>query len=117
VGLDADAELLRLMQSGEFSQSRAGSYLQSLRDRFRGEVLADMLCYLRLHVELSIKAKGVLLMRESGFNVPPDAEVRAKFDELRYLERSIGATGKLAIMPFLHTGSHDLWQLHMLGRE
>jgi RsiW-degrading membrane proteinase PrsW (M82 family) len=117
VGLDADAELLALMQSGEFSESRIGNYLQSLRDRFKGEVLADMLCYLRLHVELSIKAKGVLLMRESGFSVPPDPEVKAKFDELRYLERSIGATGKLAIMPFVHTGSHDLWQLHMLGRE
>jgi RsiW-degrading membrane proteinase PrsW (M82 family) len=117
VGLDADAELLALMQSREFSQSRIGNYLQSLRDRFKGEVLADMLCYLRLHVELSIKAKGVLLMRESGFSVPPGPEVKAKFDELRYLEGSIGATGKLAIMPFIHTSSHDLWQLHMLGRE
>lgn len=117
VGLDADAELLQLMHSGEFSQSRVGSYLQSLRDRFRGEVLADMLCYLRIHVELSIKAKGVLLMRESGFEVPPDKEVQAKFEELRYLERSMGKTGKLAITPFLHTSSRDLWQLHMLGRH
>jgi RsiW-degrading membrane proteinase PrsW (M82 family) len=117
VGLDADAELLALMQSRNFSQSRIGSYLQSLSDRFKGEVLADMLCYLRLHVELSIKAKGVLLMRESGFDVPADPEIKARFDELRYLERSIGATGKLAILPFLHTSSRDLWQLHMLGRE
>ena len=116
VGLDADAELLQLMQSGEFSRSRIGNYLQSLKERFRGEVLADMLCYLRIHVELSIKAKGVLLMREAGFEAPPDRDVQDKFEELRYLERSMGKTGKLAITPFLHTSSRDLWQLYMLGK-
>jgi hypothetical protein len=32
------------------------------------------------------------------------------------LEKNIGKTGKLAIAPFLHTGSRDLWQLHLLGQ-
>jgi RsiW-degrading membrane proteinase PrsW (M82 family) len=115
-GFDSNTELLRLMNSGEFTDSRIGRYLQSLCDRFSGEVLADMLCYVRLHVELGLKAKGLLLMRESGFDLPPDPELQAAFDELAYLERSIGKTGRLAIMPFVHHSDRDRWQLHLLER-
>jgi RsiW-degrading membrane proteinase PrsW (M82 family) len=117
VGFDTNAELLRLIHSGEFSSSRIGRYLQSLHDRFRGEVLADMLCYVRLHVELALKAKGLLLLRESGFDPPPDPELAATFDELDYLERSIGRTGRLAILPIVHHSDRDVWQLQLLGRK
>jgi RsiW-degrading membrane proteinase PrsW (M82 family) len=117
IGFDSNTELLRLMDSGEFTESRIGRYLQSLCDRFSSEVLADMLCYIRLHVELGLKAKGLLLMREAGFDLPPDPELRAAFDELAYLERSIGKTGRLAIMPFVHHSDRDRWQLHLLERK
>lgn len=114
-GFDADAELLNLINSGEFSGSKTGLYLHSLKEKFRGEVVADLLCYLRLHVELSIRAKGLLMMRESGFENKVGAETRAKLQEMKYLESSIGATGKLAIKPFLKMSRKDLWQLYMLS--
>ena len=76
-----------------------------------------MLCLMRLHLELSIRAKGMMLMRETGFRVDPDAEVKARFEELKYLEKSIGKTGMLAMSPVLHMSDHDLWQLHMLGKK
>jgi hypothetical protein len=117
VGFDADTELLRLIHSGSFSESRVGRYLHSLRERFRGEVVADMLCYLRLHLELSLQAKGLLMMRNAGFRVEADGEIEAKIEELRYLEGSIGRTGKLAMLPFLRASGKDLWQLHLLGRK
>ena len=113
-GFDADAELLASMESGSFPDSPAGRYLASLRDRFKGPVVADLLCYLRLHTELALRAKGLLMMRENGFEVPVDDETRAKFEELRYLERSIGATGRLALKPLLHASRRDLWQLNVL---
>jgi RsiW-degrading membrane proteinase PrsW (M82 family) len=116
VGFDADTELLELINSGRLSESPVGIYLQRLRERFRGEVVADLLCYLRLHVELALRAKGVLLMRESGFEPAADPELRAKFEELEYLESSIGQTGRLAMKPFLQVSRKDLWQLYMLGR-
>jgi hypothetical protein len=93
-----------------------GQYLQSLRQRFPGEMLADMLCLLRIHLELSIAAKGILLMRGAGIKVDSDPEVRARLEELKYLESSLGRTGRLAIQPFLRTSSRQLWQLHMLDR-
>ncbi len=114
VGFDTDRELLEMLTTGNLSETRIGIYLQSLEDRYQGEILADMLCLLRLYLELSISAKGLLLMRESGFEVKPDPEIREKFNELRFLEKSIGRTGKLALHPFLHTSPRDLWQLHLL---
>jgi len=115
-GFDADAEMLELINSGQLSDSPVGRYLHTLKDRFQGLVVADLLAYLRLYTELALRAKGVLMMRESGFDVPVDEATREKFAELRYLEKSVGRTGLLAIQPMLHMSHKDLWQLYMLGK-
>ena len=117
VGLDSDVRLLEYVTAGTISETRVGEYLDSLKSRFPGEVVADMLCYLRIHLELAVRAKGILLMREAGFRVPADPEIRERLTELRFLERSIGKTGRLAIAPFLHTTSRDLWQLYLLDES
>ena len=90
-------------------------YLHSLIEKFEGPVAVDLLCYLRLHTELSIRAKGLLMMRESGFVNKTGEETKAKLEELKFLEQSIGATGKLAIKPFMQMSQKDLWQFYMLG--
>jgi len=113
-GFDADTEMLELINSGQLSSSPVGQYLQTLKGKFQGPVVADLLCYLRLYTELALRAKGVLMMRETGFNTPVDDETRAKFAEMRYLKESIGKTGLLAIHPMLHMSHKDLWQLYML---
>ena len=115
-GFDADAEMLELINSGRLSDSPVGRYLHSLRGTFHGPVVADALCYLRLYTELALRAKGILIMRENGFEAGVDAETRAKFDEMTYLERSIGRTGLRALQPMLHMSPRDLWQLYLLGR-
>ena len=116
-GFDADASMLELINSGHLADSHTGRYLDSLKHRFRGPVVADLLCYLRLHTELALRAKGILMMRESGFDVPVDDATRAKFTEMTYLEGSIGKTGLLAIHPMLHMSHKYLWQLYMLGKS
>ena len=113
-GFDADAEMLALINSGKLSDSPMGRYLHTLKDKFKGPVVADLLCYLRLTTELALRAKGVLMMRESGFEVPVDEATKEKFAELRYLESSIGRTGLVALQPLLHFSHKDLWQLYML---
>lgn len=116
-GFDSDQDLLGIINRGKISETRVGRYLQELRRRFAPEAVADMLCLIRIHVELSIKAKGIMLMRKSGFNVEPDPSVEADLKELEYLEESIGPTGLMALHPIFHTSSRDLWQLHMLRRR
>jgi RsiW-degrading membrane proteinase PrsW (M82 family) len=115
MGFDADTELLELINSGEFSTSKVGMYLHSLKEKFEGPIVADLLCYLRLHTELSIRAKGLLMLRESGFKDKAGEETQAKLQEMKYLEQSIGTTGKLAIKPFLQMIQKDLWQFYMLS--
>ena len=82
VGFDADTEVLEMILSGTLSASSVETYLRTLKERFCGEVVVEMPCCLRLH-----------------------------------LERSIGATGKPAMAPFLRTSSRDLWQIYMMRDE
>jgi RsiW-degrading membrane proteinase PrsW (M82 family) len=114
MGLGSDVDLLEMLRSGEVKDTRVGQYVRTLRDRFPGEVLADMLCYLQMSVELKIKAKGRLLMKEAGFTPATDPAIGDLFRELTFLEKSIGPTGKLALGPFLHWSTRDLWGLRML---
>lgn len=114
-GFDTDVELIRIMRSGQVSATPVGTYLTTLRSRFAPEVIVDMMCLLRLRAELAIRAKSVLMMREAGFAAPPDPTLKDTFEEVRYLERSIGRTGLRALQPFLDTSMRDLWQIHMLG--
>ena len=113
-GFDTDQELLRAINTGQVSETAVGQYLTTLRNRFSPETIVDMMCLLRLRAELGIRAKGLLMMREAGFDAEPDPVVRNTFAELRYLEKSIGRTGMLALNPFIHTSTRDLWQLNLL---
>jgi RsiW-degrading membrane proteinase PrsW (M82 family) len=115
-GFDADTAMLELIHSGRFSDAPVGRYLHALKDKLTGPLVADLLCYLRLHTELSLRAKGILLMRENGFEVPVDPATAEAFAEMRFLERSIGPTGLRALQPLLAMSHKDLWQLYMLGK-
>jgi RsiW-degrading membrane proteinase PrsW (M82 family) len=117
VGLDTDVSVLEDIKTGAISHTKPGQYLESLRSRFSGEIVADMLCLLRIHLELAAQAKGILLMRDAGFNIPEDREIRERLTELKFLEKSIGPTGRLAIAPILHSSSRDLWQLYVVGKK
>jgi len=116
-GFDTDQELMTLLMSGDFSNSRIGQYLESLKEHFDGTVVADMFCLLRIRIELSIRAKGQLMMREAGFESKPDEMVQAKFKELEYLEKAIGKTGLLAMNPVQKWSNKELWQLNMLAEQ
>jgi len=115
VGLDTDMELLEIIQSGRVEDTPVGAYLSSL-NRFPGSVVADMLCLLRIHLELSLRAKGVLIGRAAGVEIPVDEDVRANFEEMKYLERAIGRTGRIAMLPLMRASNRDLWELHVLGK-
>lgn len=114
-GFDTDQELLQAIHEGRVRETRAGRYLQAMRARFPPAAVGDMVCYLRLHLELSIRAKGILLLQKAGFEAPSDPEVEERFQELRYLERTVGKTGILALSPILNMSRRDLWQFRLLG--
>jgi len=108
-GFDSDIDMLQSILSEDVEQTRIGQYLLALQSRFDGSVVADMLCLVRVRVELSIRAKGVLMAREAGVPMPVGEDLRANLNELRYLESSIGRT--------VPSSGRDLWQIHMLEAE
>jgi RsiW-degrading membrane proteinase PrsW (M82 family) len=113
-GLDLDIELLALIRSSDFGETRLGRYLAALQSRFPGPVVADMFCLLQLELELGIRAKGMLMAREAGFEVPIDDGIRASLAERAYLHRAIGPTGLLALRPLQVTGDRDEWHRYLL---
>jgi protease PrsW len=113
-GLDLDVELLNLVKSADFGRTRLGAYLVELRRRFPGPVVADMFCLLQVELELAIRAKGMLMARETGLEVPIDEDVKARLKELRYLRHSIGSTGLLALEPLRVTSHRDDWHSYLL---
>lgn len=114
--LDEDIDLITVIASPEFQQSRTGQYLASLSKAFPPEICGDMLSMLQLTTELSMRSKSDLLLREAGFELPPDVELAGQLTELQFLEKSIGPTGMLALRPLLAQSPRDLWEMHQLGK-
>jgi len=116
-GLDLDVELLRLVLSEDFGDTRLGAYLQQLRSRFPGPVVADMFCLMRLELELGIRAKGMVMARDAGLEVPLDDELLAGLAEVRYLEKAIGPTGLMALTPLQVSSERDAWHRFLLREQ
>ncbi len=117
VGLDTDVAMLEFITSGKVGDTKIGHYLKSMKEKFPGVILADMLCYLRINLELAIRAKGIILLKGAGFAAPQDPEITSKLNELKYLEKNIGRTGVLALAPLIHTHSRDLWQIYLVKKS
>lgn len=115
-GLDLDIELLHLVTSEFFGATRIASYLQELRARFPGTVVADMCCLLRLELELSVQAKALVLSRGAGLHIPADEDLAIALGEYDFLKRSIGRTGMLALGPVQVVSDHDDWHRHLLAQ-
>ncbi len=116
-GFDGEVEMLESILDGRVGETAVGRYLEALRAKFSPLVVADLFCLLTVHLELSLRAKGLLLARAAGVEVPVNETVRANLEEMKYLEKSVGPTGRLAILPLRRRSRRDLWQILMLQRE
>jgi hypothetical protein len=114
MGIDSEFELLEFLTSGTISQTKVGDYLTSLKKVIPGEKIVDMICYLRVYLELSICAKGLLLMQQHGYKLDLDEENKDKLEELKYLQESIGKTGERALAVIYRAEPKELWQIFLL---
>ena len=115
--MNGDVDLIEQINSKNFLDTEIGRYLRTLSQRFEPLVVVDILCYLRVYTELSMRAKGALMLRESGIDLPADPEVAEQFEELQALAQSIGKTGLLALAPFVYTDRRDQWHLRLLQQD
>ncbi len=108
--------LLEQIQSGKFANTKYGRYLMTLKEKFPPAVVVDLFCYLRLHLELAVRAKGVLLMREAGFAIVHEQGIKEKLTEMKYLKKRIGKTGRMALAPLLQSTTQELWQVYQVSK-
>ncbi len=114
-GLDTDLQTFEAITHRKILETKVGKYLESLNDYFPYNVVADLFEYLKIHLELSMQAKGIMLARKLGVVTVPDEYTKDMFEVLKALEARIGPTAKLAIQPFLRRSNRELWEIHMLS--
>jgi len=109
-----EVELLRMMQQGKFAHTKAGDYLMSLRKHFSSEAIVDLYNYISVYLELSIKAKRNMMLKENGFPLIVEPDIGAKLEELKQLRRQIGKIGELALQPLVRMKHREIWKLNQL---
>ncbi|MDR1980712.1 MAG: PrsW family intramembrane metalloprotease [Tannerellaceae bacterium] len=114
VEVDTEVQLLTAMQKGEFTQSRAGVYLLSLREHFAAETFVDMYCYLKLYLELSLASKRNMMLAEAGIDIPEEDDLARKLTEFNALKRQIGKTGEIALAPLVKRDRLFEWKVSKL---
>ncbi len=106
-----EVDMLGMMRRGQFKETKAGFYLASIRDHFPPETLVDMYCFFGLYLELSIKAKRNMLLKESGFPPMIEQDIHQKLMEFKQLRRHIGKAGEMALMPLVRMNYRQLWEM------
>ena len=122
-GLDQQLSLLTSIREGHLDDTATGTFLQSVKEKFPAEVFFDVICYVQLHIELSVAAKSRIMIRESGLTqeLPlDDAQkqlIRSQFTEYKLLGKSIGKTAQLTIAPIVKYYPADVKSLDDLLAE
>lgn len=114
IEFSSEIDLLRMIKQGSFSNTKSGNYLMSLKKYFSPEMILDLYCYISLYLELSVKAKRNLMLRESGFPVVEESDIDQKLNELNQIRRQIGKMGEMAIQPLVRMKYRELWKLNQL---
>lgn len=111
-----EVEMLGMMQQGRFAHTKAGNYLLSLRKHFNSEAIVDLYNYISLYLELSIKAKRNMMLKENGFPVIVEPDIGAKLEELKQVRKQIGKIGELALQPLVRMKHREIWKLNQLKK-
>ena len=85
------------------SETKTGQFLLSVKDSFSPEMFFDVICYVKLNVELSIAAKSRFMLREAKLDLPLEEEqaknILAQYEEYCVLEKRLGQSARITIAP------------------
>lgn len=94
--ISIDVQTLSSIKTGNFSDTKAGTYLLSVKDQFKPEVFFDMIMYVELYLDLKIEKQSLMLLSQAGFSVEDMGEAAIvhhdKMEELGALRKQIGKT-------------------------
>ena len=113
-GINNEIVLLGAVRRGEFSTTKAGEYMLSLKENFEPETFFDMVCYIQNYLELSIAAKSNLMLKEAGMDPKHDPTNKARIQEMQALRNNIGPTGEQAVRPIVDRNQVNTWAVRNL---
>ena len=120
-GLDMQINLLRSIEGGHLLNTPTGTFLESVKELFPPNVYFDIICYVRLLIELSVSAKTRFMLHEVGMDEPLEANKKelymSQFVELGELEKNIGPSAKMTIAPIVKLSPADTQALNNLLKE
>ena len=120
-GLDMQINLLRSIEGGHLLNTPTGTFLESVKELFPPNVYFDIICYVRLQIELSVAAKTRFMLHEVGMDEPLEANKKelymSQFVELSELEKNIGPSAKMTIAPIVKLSPADTQALNKLLKE
>lgn len=122
-GLDDQLTLLDSIKSGHLDNTQTGIFLVSVRNNFPPEDFFDIICYVQLHVELSVAAKSRVMIRETGLvkELPLAEESKAlilsQYEEYKILEKRLGKSARMTIAPIVKYYPADIKALEDLKAE
>lgn len=111
---DSDIALLKMINEGNFAGTNIGRYIISIKEKLSKEQVFDMIVFIRLYLELSIKAKANLMMKENGLEPIKDDGIIDKLAEFKILRKSIGKTAFMLLSPIFKIKGKDIWKLNLL---
>ena len=106
-GLDNQLNLLDSIKAGHLDDTSTGKFLESVKDAFPPEDFFDIICYVQLHVELSVASRSRVMLRESGLEreLPLTDEMKelilSQYTEYKLLEKRLGHTARMTIAPIV----------------
>ena len=106
-GLDKQLSLLDSIKKGHLSDTPTGHFLQSVKDAFPPEDFFDMICFVQLHVRLSVASRSRVMLWESGLerDLPLTDEMKelllSQYAEYKLLEKRLGNAARMTIAPIV----------------
>ena len=120
-GLDTQVNLLQSIQDGCLDKTNTGQYLMSVKRSFPAEVFFDVICFVQLHVELSVAAKSRFMLREAELDMPLEETqketYRSQFTEFKILEKRLGKSAMMTVAPVVKINPADRKSLDDLLAE
>lgn len=109
--INNDIQLLGAIKEGRMAGTKQGEYLITVCSQFDPELMVDMMCYIRIYLEIIIAEKSRILMKEAGYdtNMTEEEEQEQKnaIKEFHALRRRIGKTGERVLRPIVNISSYD----------
>ena len=106
-GLDKQLSLLDSIKNGRLDDTTAGYFLESVKEAFPPEDFFDIICYVQLHVELSVASRSRVMVRESGleqdFPLTDGMKelILSQYTEYKLLEKRLGNAARMTIAPIV----------------